>query len=141
METIFIELFYALEAMDLEKTKNCIDILNNMSYDRNITKFLELNKIINGNLNNNCYDYLLLNLKNIDNREFIRWNRDINILLYSGRYSINDIENFIIKQLDKKSYNINTDEFINGLLKLAKNMDKDPETALRIISIIKERVK
>lgn len=141
METIFIELFYALEAMDLEKTKNCIDILNNMSYDRNITKFLELNKIINGNLNNNCYDYLLLNLKNIDNREFIRWNRDINILLYSGRYSINDIENFIIKQLDKKSYNINTDEFINGLLKLAKNMDKDPEKALRIISIIKERVK
>jgi hypothetical protein len=57
------------------------------------------------------------------NQDDVRWKRDINILIMNGDKTL--IESFIINQLNKKTYNIMTDEFEWGLLKLIREL-QDP---------------
>lgn len=136
-ETIINELFYAIQREDLDTTKKYVNLLNSIPSERDMAKFLEINKLINGAFTNLCYDYVLLNLNSIDKqeRELIRWKRHINMLLHSGNYDDDDIESFILTQINNLSYQISHQNFIEGLYKLARNIN-DVEKSLLIFNKI-----
>lgn len=125
-EELMINLFQAIKINNLDETKKYVNLINNLKgYDekkQDLPIFLEIPRLTTDALNNQCYDYILLNL-DMGNQDDVRWKRDINILIMNGDKTL--IESFIINQLNKKTYNIITDEFEWGLLKLTREL-QDP---------------
>lgn len=138
-ETIIQNLFYAIQTHNLEETQKYVDILNSIPSERDMFKFLELYAIVDGAFNNLCYDYILLHLNTIDKetREITRWEREINKMIYSGKYNDNDIKNFILKQISHLDYQISTQQFIRGLYKLARNINAPEQSLLMFQQITK----
>lgn len=110
-----------------------------------MARILGIHEATTGAIYSKSYDYILLNLNFPENQDYERWERDIYILLYPLKYEIleqeqknekeNLIYNFILNQLQEKTYKISQKDFFAGLTKLAMNIS-EPEKSLFLLNNI-----
>lgn len=115
-----MNLIIAINEEDLETTKNCCDMLNNLSFysTGDLTNLLNINYRTQNYVNyvtNACIDYVLDNLK-INYVDEIKLFRNKTHLIETA--DPNQIKIFINEQLQNKTYDVNEQFFIQSLIEL-----------------------
>ena len=132
IEDLIMSLVVAIQDDDLENTKRYVEEFNN-SYDSlnletNIGILLDIHSPEIYGANNKSIEYVLLHMKGLNDSEVARWNRKKYSLL-SSKENIPEIEAFIQDQLQNKTYNINNNLFVQGLIQLAVLLNDRLKTA------------
>jgi hypothetical protein len=132
IEDLIMSLIVAIQDDDLENTKRYVEEFNN-SYDSlnletNIGILLDIHSPETYGANNKSIEYVLLHMKGLNDAEVARWNRKRYSLLNS-KENIPEIEAFIQDQLQNKTYNINNNLFVQGLIQLAVRLNDRLKTA------------
>lgn len=130
-EKQMMRLITAINNEDLATTIECVDIINQLEYSNQVlTSMLRFNFNYQNYTNyftNICIDYVLEHLNGINMVGQIAFIRDKNKLAIQANPKI--IKNFILEQLNNKTYDITDKELIQGLIELAVQLNDRNETA------------
>ena len=130
-ERQMMRLINAINDEDLATTMECVDIINQLEYsDQILTSILRFNFNYQNYTNyftNVCIDYVLKHLKGINMVGQISFIRDKNKLSIEADPKV--IKDFILNQLENKTYDITDKELVQGLIELAVQMNDRQQTA------------
>lgn len=130
-EKQLMRLITAINDEDLATTIECVDTINKLEYSNQVlTSILRFNFNYQNYTNyftNACIDYVLEHLNGINMVDQITFIRDKNKLSIQANPKI--IKNFILEQLDNKTYDITDKELVQGLIELAVQLNDRNETA------------
>ena len=135
---LILDLIIAINENNLENTKKYVNLINQSKIGDDLTYVLDIHRINLYALDNECFDYVLQNLKNLNRPEDVLLERKKTLLLKNSNPI--EIENFILNELNSRTFlNVNDDLFFKALIQLTVNL-KDEQKIAKIFNIIRQRI-
>ena len=141
IEELVINLIIAINNQNLEDTKKYVKLINESELQKqNLDSMLDVHNIDLYDLNNKCFEYVLDNLIDLQQQtqvDEVKLYRYRNVLLNNN--NAEQIENFILSQLETPTFNVKTQILMQVLIQLAINL-KNKEKTQQMLFKIKEQL-